>query len=138
MIEAVIWDFGGVLTTSPFEAFTRYETERGLPADIIRRTNAANHLENAPGIAFGVHKCKADETVRLAGNDARHARVGQSVVVLKQGEDDRLVDSSGPGSPKIRRQRRIRRPRSGQGTGFAGVAVAIDDHGHFRNLHRQR
>src|SRR3954471_25055281 len=47
MIEAVIWDFGGVLTTSPFEAFARYETDRGLPADIIRRTNAANHLENA-------------------------------------------------------------------------------------------
>jgi putative hydrolase of the HAD superfamily len=43
----VIWDFGGVLTTSPFEAFTRFETERGLPAEIIRRTNAANHLENA-------------------------------------------------------------------------------------------
>jgi putative hydrolase of the HAD superfamily len=47
MIEAVIWDFGGVLTTSPFEAFTRYERERGLPADIIRRTNASNHWENA-------------------------------------------------------------------------------------------
>ncbi len=47
MIEAVIFDFGGVLTTSPFEAFARFETERGLPADIIRRTNAANHLENA-------------------------------------------------------------------------------------------
>jgi putative hydrolase of the HAD superfamily len=47
MIEAVIWDFGGVLTTSPFEAFTRFEKERGLPADIIRRTNAANHFENA-------------------------------------------------------------------------------------------
>src|SRR3954451_20878699 len=47
MVDAVIWDFGGVLTTSPFEAFARYETERGLPVDIIRRTNAANHLENA-------------------------------------------------------------------------------------------
>jgi putative hydrolase of the HAD superfamily len=47
MVEAVIWDFGGVLTTSPFEAFARFETERGLPADIIRRTNAANHRENA-------------------------------------------------------------------------------------------
>jgi putative hydrolase of the HAD superfamily len=47
MVEAVIWDFGGVLTTSPFEAFARFERERGLPADIIRRTNAANHLENA-------------------------------------------------------------------------------------------
>src|ERR1700749_4520237 len=47
MIEAVIWDFGGVLTTSPFEAFARFERERGFPADIIRNTNAANHLENA-------------------------------------------------------------------------------------------
>lgn len=46
-IEAVIFDFGGVLTSSPFEAFSRFETERGLPVDIIRRTNAANHLENA-------------------------------------------------------------------------------------------
>jgi putative hydrolase of the HAD superfamily len=47
MIEAVIWDFGGVLTTSPFDAFERFEVERGLPAGIIRRTNAANHWENA-------------------------------------------------------------------------------------------
>jgi putative hydrolase of the HAD superfamily len=47
MIEAVIWDFGGVLTTSPFEAFARFEAQRGLPADIIRRTNANNHWENA-------------------------------------------------------------------------------------------
>lgn len=47
MVEAVIWDFGGVITSSPFEAFARFESERGLPADIIRRTNASNHWENA-------------------------------------------------------------------------------------------
>jgi putative hydrolase of the HAD superfamily len=47
MIEAVIWDFGGVITTSPFEAFARFESERGLPVDIIRRTNANNHWQNA-------------------------------------------------------------------------------------------
>ncbi|HTB01146.1 MAG TPA: HAD-IA family hydrolase [Bradyrhizobium sp.] len=47
MLEAVIWDFGGVLTSSPFEAFARFEREHGLPADIIRRTNASNHHENA-------------------------------------------------------------------------------------------
>jgi putative hydrolase of the HAD superfamily len=47
MIAAVIWDFGGVLTTSPFDAFERFEIERGLPAGIIRRTNATNHWENA-------------------------------------------------------------------------------------------
>ena len=47
MIEAVIWDFGGVFTTSPFEAFARYERERGLPVNLIRQINGANHLENA-------------------------------------------------------------------------------------------
>ncbi|NWH08755.1 MAG: HAD-IA family hydrolase [Alphaproteobacteria bacterium] len=47
MIKAVIWDFGGVITTSPFEAFNRYEAERGLPADFIRGINARNHHENA-------------------------------------------------------------------------------------------
>ena len=46
-IEAVIWDFGGVFTSSPFEAFNRYEAEKGLPKDLIRRINATNHHENA-------------------------------------------------------------------------------------------
>jgi putative hydrolase of the HAD superfamily len=46
-IKAVIWDFGGVFTSSPFEAFNRYEAERGLPRDIIRMINAANGDENA-------------------------------------------------------------------------------------------
>ena len=47
MIEAVIWDFGGVFTSSPFEAFARYERERGLPENLIRQINADNHLDNA-------------------------------------------------------------------------------------------
>ena len=46
-VDAVIWDFGGVITSSPFEAFTRFERERGLPADFLRRVNARNHLDNA-------------------------------------------------------------------------------------------
>src|SRR5579872_7374084 len=47
IVEAVIWDFGGVFTTSPFEAFNRYETSRGLPKDLIRRVNATNSDCNA-------------------------------------------------------------------------------------------
>jgi putative hydrolase of the HAD superfamily len=43
----VIWDFGGVFTSSPFDAFTRYEAERGLPRDFIRTVNATNPLDNA-------------------------------------------------------------------------------------------
>lgn len=46
-IEAVLWDFGGVLTTSPFEAFNRYEAQRGLPRDFIRTINATNPESNA-------------------------------------------------------------------------------------------
>lgn len=46
-IEAVIWDFGGVFTTSPFEAFNRFEQARGLPADLIRGINATNPDSNA-------------------------------------------------------------------------------------------
>lgn len=46
-IKAVIWDFGGVLTSSPFEAFARYEKERGLPVDFIRSVNAVNGDTNA-------------------------------------------------------------------------------------------
>jgi putative hydrolase of the HAD superfamily len=44
---AVIFDFGGVITTSPFEAFNRLEAERGLPQDFVRRVNAANPDGNA-------------------------------------------------------------------------------------------
>jgi putative hydrolase of the HAD superfamily len=46
-IKAVIWDFGGVVTTSPFEAFNRYEGERGLPVNFIRTVNATNPDHNA-------------------------------------------------------------------------------------------
>lgn len=46
-IEAVIWDFGGVITSSPFEAFRRYEAENGLPEDFIRGVNARNGDTNA-------------------------------------------------------------------------------------------
>ena len=43
----VIFDFGGVITASPFEAFNRLEEERGLPRDLVRRINAADPDGNA-------------------------------------------------------------------------------------------
>ena len=46
-VEAVIWDFGGVITTSPFEAFNRYEARSALPHDFIRKVNATNPHDNA-------------------------------------------------------------------------------------------
>ena len=46
-IQAVIWDFGGVLTSSPFDTFNRYEAEHGLPENFIRSINATNPETNA-------------------------------------------------------------------------------------------
>lgn len=47
MIRAVLWDFGGVILSSPFDAFNTYETARGLPLDFIRGVNATNPESNA-------------------------------------------------------------------------------------------
>jgi putative hydrolase of the HAD superfamily len=42
-----MFDFGGVVSTSPFEAFARLEDEHGLPAGFIRSVNATNPDGNA-------------------------------------------------------------------------------------------
>lgn len=47
MIRAVLFDFGGVISSSPFEAFAHLEAERGLPAEFIRTVNATNPDTNA-------------------------------------------------------------------------------------------
>ncbi len=47
MIKAVLFDFGGVVTSSPFEAFARYETDNGLPPDLIRTINSTDPDDNA-------------------------------------------------------------------------------------------
>jgi putative hydrolase of the HAD superfamily len=46
-IRAVLWDFGGVFTESPFKAFALFERERGLPENFLRRVNSTNPDANA-------------------------------------------------------------------------------------------
>ena len=46
-IRAVLWDFGGVMTESPFLAFRRFEQERGLPENFLRDINTRNPDTNA-------------------------------------------------------------------------------------------
>ncbi len=47
MIRAALFDFGGVILSSPFEAFATFERERGLPTDFLRTVNATNPDTNA-------------------------------------------------------------------------------------------
>ncbi len=88
MVKAVIWDFGGVLTTSPFEAFNRYEAERGLPLDLIRTINATNPDTNAWAL-FERNEVSIDEFDRLFDLEA-HQRgyhlPGKDVVALLSGD----------------------------------------------------
>ena len=46
-IKAVLWDFGGVFTTSPFETFSKFEAANGLPDGLIRSVNSTNPTSNA-------------------------------------------------------------------------------------------
>ena len=88
MIEAVIWDFGGVFTTSPFEAFARYETERGIPVGTIRKINSANHEANA-WAQFEQSKVDIDGFDRLFAEEAAalgHAIPGKDVLPLLAGD----------------------------------------------------
>lgn len=47
MIRAALFDFGGVILSSPFEAFARYEADHELPPGFIRGLNARNPDTNA-------------------------------------------------------------------------------------------
>ena len=46
-IKAVFWDFGGVITTSPFDSFNAYEATNNLDKDFIRKVNSTNPDINA-------------------------------------------------------------------------------------------
>ncbi len=47
VLRAAFFDFGGVILSSPFEAFNRYEEAHGLPRDLIRTINATDPDTNA-------------------------------------------------------------------------------------------
>ena len=79
--QAAIFDFGGVITASPFEAFNRLEATRGLPHDLIRRINANDPDSNAWALLERAEITRAEFDARFAaeaaalGHDVRGADV---------------------------------------------------------------
>jgi len=88
MIEAILWDFGGVLTSSPFEAFNRYEQEHGLPADFIRTINATNPESNAWARfeSSQISIEEFDEEFAQESSQAGHRVPGRAVIALLSGD----------------------------------------------------
>jgi len=88
MVRAVLWDFGGVLTSSPFEAFQRFEREHGYPENFIRRVNSTDPDHNA-WARLERSEIDLDEFDRLFDTEARalgHALPGRRVLELLAGD----------------------------------------------------
>ena len=86
--NTVIFDFGGVITSSPFEAFNRMEAQRGLPKDFVRSVNARNPDDNA-WAKFERAECSATEFDALFAAEARalgHELDGASVIGCLAGD----------------------------------------------------
>lgn len=85
--EAVIFDFGGVITASPFEAFNRLEAERGLPQDFVRRVNATNPDSNAWALFERAEIDAATFDQQFAAEAAAlgHALEGSAVLAVLSG-----------------------------------------------------
>jgi putative hydrolase of the HAD superfamily len=88
MIKAILWDFGGVLTTSPFEAFNRYEKEHNLPTDFIRGVNTVNPSTNAwSRLENGLISIDAfDREFETESRAAGHPIPGKDVLRLLSGD----------------------------------------------------
>ena len=88
MIEAILWDFGGVLTSSPFESFNQFERAHRIPKDFIRGVNAT-HPETNAWAQFESNQVSLDEFDDLfrAESEAKgHAIGGKQVIELLSGE----------------------------------------------------
>lgn len=101
-IRAVLWDFGGVMTESPFEAFAAFERERNLPPHLLRQINSTNPDTNAWAQfergeltlaqfsdAFAAeakllgHAVRGDEVVQLVYGKVRPAMVAALELIRK-------------------------------------------------------
>jgi putative hydrolase of the HAD superfamily len=88
VIKAVLFDFGGVILSSPFEAFARYEREQGLPDGFLRALNSTNPDANA-WAQLERSDVTFDEFCRLYEGEARAAGGeidGREVMALLAGD----------------------------------------------------
>jgi len=88
MIKAIFWDFGGVITSSPFEAFNVFEKNNDLPSDFLRKVNSTNPDDNAWAKLerSEVNLEEFDLLFEEESNKLGHAVKGKEVIALLQGQ----------------------------------------------------
>ena len=92
-IRAALFDFGGVILTSPFDAFARYERDNGLPEGFLRALNARNPDDNAWA---RMERSEVDlagfcELFEAEALEAGHRVVGADVLVVVATQDGKPV-----------------------------------------------
>ena len=88
MIRAALFDFGGVIASSPFEAFAAYEREHDLPPGFLRQVNATDPDANA-WAELERGNVDLDQFAERFSGEAQalgHAVDGHEVLGLLQGE----------------------------------------------------
>ncbi len=88
MIKAVFWDFGGVITSSPFESFNRFEKENDLPIDFLRSVNSTNPDSNAWAKLERneVNLEEFDKLFEIESKNLGHPVKGKDVIALLRGQ----------------------------------------------------
>jgi putative hydrolase of the HAD superfamily len=84
----VLFDFGGVILSSPFDAFAAYERRARLPTDTIRTINATDPDRNA-WARLERNECTLDEFVDAFESEAAalgHRVDGRAVLACLEGE----------------------------------------------------
>jgi putative hydrolase of the HAD superfamily len=124
-IEAVLWDFGGVITSSPFEAFNRFEAERTLPRDFIRRVNATNPDANAWALfeRAEITVAQFDERFAEESKTLGHEIRGADVLPLLSGDiRPRMVAALKSCAAQFKVGCITNNVQTGHGAGMAGSA----------------
>lgn len=88
MHRAVLFDFGGVILSSPFDAFNDYESAHGLPRDFIRLVNSTNPHNNswAKLERSDISPTEFDEAFAAESAKLGHRLPGREVLALLHGE----------------------------------------------------
>jgi len=88
MIRAVFWDFGGVITTSPFDSFNIYEESYNLPKDLIRTINSTNPNNNAWAKLerSEIDQEEFDSLFEVESQQFGHSVPGKKVLALLKGQ----------------------------------------------------
>ena len=86
--SSIFWDFGGVITSSPFEAFNKFEKDNKLPENFLRKVNSTNPENNAWAL-LEQSKINQEEFNKLFFQESSqlgHGIAGLKVLNLLEGE----------------------------------------------------